>query len=525
MSIQKFEKDKILAPFLGEPLVHIVGQDPLGLLNTGGRTFELLLRGLNNVTERIRYYSFYCWFFHSYAKHIQKPNKKIQFDHLRRAEFILSLLAAKNGLQGIGGITKALTLYNKIDSSFDLTIGTGEDKVSKDGTYWKNPRGIFGQNYVSSLKQLNLIRDFDVDSGIFIKTEFDVEGKVSGNQLALAFEDNIGSSNAATFINAMQNGRITQKELEELSIPFDMLNVPIKTNEHKLLWQLITNTDEPKQDKVTLFRKKTTQLLLETILLDEDAFYDYKLTFDAYHYKGKIEEEYEETFSLWYYYQLEQFWHMACTGSLAIFLKILNDKSNGNWIVEDNLINSIADNVVKYLIEEYGCLGNESFGEIAIIDSIEEEIVDDAKRNTNLFGKLALNIILVRKLIHNNSDEIERLLQQTKTYGLNSNSSFLTSIASLQSNSDLSIKEFIIYFIKKYVVIRHQWVSIKKMTISQSTEKFIREEGLIRFIDDIDYAYSSPRLSTLVDFMRDLGIITNDKTNLTEHGLELFNAL
>ena len=63
------------------------------------------------------------------------------------------------------------------------------------------------------------------------------------------------------------------------------------------------------------------------------------------------------------------------------------------------------------------------------------------------------------------------------------------------------------------------------MTISQSTEKFIREEGLIRFIDDIDYAYSSPRLSTLVDFMRDLGIITNDKTNLTEHGLELFNAL
>ena len=186
-----------------------------------------------------------------------------------------------------------------------------------------------------------------------------------------------------------------------------------------------------------------------------------------------------------------------------------NDKSNGNWIVEDNLINSIADNVVKYLIEEYGCLGNESFGEIDSIDSIEEEIVDDAKRNTNLFGKLALNIILVRKLIHNNSDEIERLLQLTKTYGLNSNSSFLTSIASLQSNSDLSIKEFVIYFIKKYIVIRHQWVSIKKMTISQSTEKFIREEGLIRFIDDIDYAYSSPRLSTLVDFMRDLCIITN----------------
>lgn len=72
MSVQKFEKNKIAAPFLGEPLVHIVGQDSLGLLNTGGKTFDLILPGLNNVTERIRYYSFHCWFFHCYAKFISK---------------------------------------------------------------------------------------------------------------------------------------------------------------------------------------------------------------------------------------------------------------------------------------------------------------------------------------------------------------------------------------------------------------------------------------------------------------------
>ena len=43
MNIQNFEKQKTFAPFLGEPLLHIVGQDPLGLLNTGGKTFDLLL--------------------------------------------------------------------------------------------------------------------------------------------------------------------------------------------------------------------------------------------------------------------------------------------------------------------------------------------------------------------------------------------------------------------------------------------------------------------------------------------------
>jgi hypothetical protein len=42
MSVQQFKKNKIAAPFLGEPLVHIVGQYPLRLLNTGDKTFNLL---------------------------------------------------------------------------------------------------------------------------------------------------------------------------------------------------------------------------------------------------------------------------------------------------------------------------------------------------------------------------------------------------------------------------------------------------------------------------------------------------
>lgn len=44
------------------------------------------------------------------------------------------------------------------------------------------------------------------------------------------------------------------------------------------------------------------------------------------------------------------------------------------------------------------------------------------------------------------------------------------------------------------------------MNNTQPTEKFIREDGLIRFIDDVDYAYFSPRLNTLIDFLRDIQI-------------------
>ncbi|WP_322548920.1 hypothetical protein [Flavobacterium psychraquaticum] len=63
------------------------------------------------------------------------------------------------------------------------------------------------------------------------------------------------------------------------------------------------------------------------------------------------------------------------------------------------------------------------------------------------------------------------------------------------------------------------------MNNTQSTEKFIREDGLIRFIDNVDYAYSSPRLNTLVNFLKELQLINEEKTILTPLGTELFNSL
>jgi hypothetical protein len=437
----------------------------------------------------------------------------------------LSLLAAKTGVQGIGGITKALELFNTSQNAFDLTIGTGEEKQAKDGTYWKNPRGIFGQNYVSSLKQLNLIREYDINSEFFIRTEFDIENKISGFQLAIAFEENLGPEIAQLFVDIMKKGIITQSEIDKLIEPFNMLKIPTNTKEHSLIWQLITGNDEPKQENSNFFRKRTIQLVLEKVKKYDDAFFDYRLTFDAYHSKGIIENEIDETFSLWYFYQLEQFWHMSCTGSLSTFLKILNKESNGNWIDEKILIDNIVNQVEEFLIKEKFIGVNQTFKEVKIIDLSEEEIVEEAKKRNNNFENIGYNILLVKKLIFNNKSELERLARLTKPYELNSNSSFLSSIIAMQNNEELSITDFIKYYLKKYVIIRHQWVSLKKMNDTQSTEKFIREDGLIRFIDDVYYDYSSPRLNTLTAFLKDMQLINADKKDLSLIGLELLKSL
>ena len=107
------KKNQILAPFLGAKLNFIPGQDPMGMLNIGEQIFSMLLPGLNNVTDRIRYYSFYCWFFGWYAKAIGSENPKEQRNYLRRAEYLLALISVPENEGGIAGITKAEKNYSE----------------------------------------------------------------------------------------------------------------------------------------------------------------------------------------------------------------------------------------------------------------------------------------------------------------------------------------------------------------------------------------------------------------------------
>lgn len=524
MSVQLLEKEKIIAPFLGSPLSFIVGQDPLGLLNTGDRTFNLLLPGLNNVTERIRYYSFYAWFFDFYAEEIRKPSKKEQFKYLRRAEFILALLAAKNNQQGIGGITKALEIYNEQTETFILENGTGENKQNFENTYWKNPRGIFGQNYVSSLSpsQLAIIQEFEEDSGVFTRSDLQLENVISGKQLAKAFKENSTESIIGIFQNAIINGEVTQMDLEELSHTINLRKVPINTTEHQLLWQMLINADKPISQTPTFHRKRTIQLLLRQIEQQGETIKDIDFSYFAYYNQGKLNNEIDDTLFLWYYYQVEQFWHMISTGSLSLFLELLEIETDGTWIIENEFIQETSVKIHTFLIENKKAEQQSTFDSLNSPKETEEELLKIIRQEKNI-GAMAYNILLLKKVFTQNKEMLPLLEKMAFKNGLMSESNFLNSIKQLNKIDDISLTDFINYFLKKYVVIRHQWIALKKMNNTQTTEKFVREEGLIRFVSNIHYGFSSPRLNTLIKFFEDLQLIEEGQLSLK--GKELLNNL
>ena len=60
-----------------------------------------------------------------------------------------------------------------------------------------------------------------------------------------------------------------------------------------------------------------------------------------------------------------------------------------------------------------------------------------------------------------------------------------------------------------------------------ATQKFIIEDGHLRYIDGWDSTYTSPRIDTLKQFLRDLGLIEDDNglQTLTSSGKDLLNQL
>ena len=525
MGVKAFEQGKILAPFMGSPLMFIPGLDPLGVLNVGDLTSNKLLPGLTTITERIRYYSFYCWFFDMYSREIRILSKKEQFKYLRRAEYLLALMAAKNRLQGIPGIPKAIKAYAESTGTISLVEGTGELADSLAGSYWFNPRGVFGQNYVSSMVQMGMIKERQEGEGIYIRTDFTIDDRISGRQFAEAFQDNVGPDACKAFVTILQKGSLTMADLEFLTEPFSMHQVANRSQEQLLLWQFLIGPDHPIDPLDEFHRRRSIQMLLKRIIEKGNSVSALEFYLMAYHQQGIFDNQFDESFTLWYYFQLDQFWHMASTGSLKAFLHFLNlETGGGAWTGEDSMIEKLASAAASFLVQEGFAKDQASFNDLLISQESEEDLVKEMNQ-TDPVKQVGYAMVLLRKLLKINQPNVDNLRKLTFRFQLSSPSNFINSVPDLVKHGDESLQTFIAYFLKRYVVLRHQWVALRKMNDTQTTEKFVREDGLIRFISTIDYGYSAPRVETILGFLEDMRILNQGRESLTELGLELYNQI
>lgn len=86
------QKGKSTYPFWGASINLITGLDPLSLQTTSEATYSVLLSGITNLTNRMRYYGFYCWLLDFYFKQETKGNSTEQYKFIRRAELMVAIL-------------------------------------------------------------------------------------------------------------------------------------------------------------------------------------------------------------------------------------------------------------------------------------------------------------------------------------------------------------------------------------------------------------------------------------------------
>ena len=340
MSTKVLDKNQYRIPFFGEKMRFIRGLDPLGLQLSSQRAYSYLLPGLNNVTGRIRYYSFYCWLLNEYSIRIGSTNPAEQKRFIRRAEYIIALSSQFGNLEGISGSNYAKNIVETAATEFDLQKGTYNSDGSTDGTYWKYSFGIFGQYYLGSLRQIGLVSERDINAEVYARTSKREGVKVTGEDLAEAFNNNISPDKKQVFFNAISDGKISKDQLLSLLPDFDLTKVPTGSKEQDLLIELLIDKDEPlriEENPVTM-RKRTLIQLLKYIETGAAELSDRAFVRMAYNEKGRIEGEFDDCLLGWYFYQCNEYWQYSSTAILNGLLDILQTEVNTGWMYLPDLV-------------------------------------------------------------------------------------------------------------------------------------------------------------------------------------------
>lgn len=523
------DKNKTWVPFLGDRLSYIGGLDPLGLQNTSNATFAMLLPGLNNLTQHIRYYSFYCWVLDEYSKRSGSTDPREQRRFIRKAEFMMALVAQfhSHRVTGIMGSDFAFAYVDK-QEVHDLKEATENENGSTESTYWKYSNGAFGQYYVGSLQTIGVVTENETGT-LYIRTP-ENEDFVSGEVLARNFDQNLSPKKKELFFHCLDREEISNEQLKQLLPDFNIPDIPDSEERNNLL-SLLMQKDLPLDiSEIPSFHRRNSMILaLNFFDKQQEKATDRDFAIRAYQEKGRVNHEKDTTFYGWYYYQFNEYWQYANTAILNGCLGYLLDEHGSDWFPIPNLINEITSKTIAFFKEQNLCNSSEEKVQDVLQNLIEQGNINEENhfetlKDTASIERIATAFLQIFTLYHNNEEEIIHLNEYGKRNELERDGApadFFKNV--FRKQQKISLYKFIKDFIYKRILYRHQYVALRKIGGgNRSTQKFIMDENHIRYIDNFNPAYTGPRLGSLFSFLTELHLI-DEEQNLTQKGNLLKN--
>lgn len=492
-----------IAPYWGEEPSLVSGLNQLGIRNVSEQLFTLLLPGLNNVSIRIRYYSFYCWIIRQFYEGRQEILDKEFSRFIRRAELLVALVnATLEDRSGIPGINFAAA---KVDSDASVfSLKDGADIGQGKSTYWANHGGVLRQYYVASLVEMGLIGQNEKYPSIYNITKTD--GFINGLTLADEFAKSIGVA-GELFLDIIRRGEVTLEELKRMSRAFGMKYLSAENTERTALQQMLLQQDNPLRSGSAGHRRETIRHIL--VYLSR-----YECQLKAIGFSKYMYENYQTGGDMtswgWYVYYLDNNWQYQLT---QIFHDILVElrSANSQWVAVDD----ISDIMTKKVINDF------RVDSMMTVKNFKDTLTEKPREYST--AESIRNLLLFYR---NNLSYLHEAEMNYQKVGVASEN-FCDFMKSIECSLDASVYDYIKRLIED-IIYRHYRVSFRKMLQTQkATQKFAFENGCLRFIDNWDATNTSPRIDTIRNFLIDLNIIeAKDNIDvLTDLGINLLNGL
>lgn len=516
-------KSKSISPFWGANLNLITGLDPLGLQNTSEATYAMLLPGISNLTNRMRYYGFYCWLVDFYFQREKEGNSTEQYRFIRRAELMVAIIMqySQHQVLQITGSLFASDLKSKNNGEKYILSDGADKEPGKDKIYWKYPSGAFGQYYSGAMQASGLIT-YAVDSNndtLFHITEPNPRQQVSGRDLAMAFDETLSDKIRDLFYKNIKQGELNPDDIPELIKYFFIDKIPYPGKEWDLYISMLFDKDYPSseiEEQFTYHRKNTIQALINEAKSNKNSFNwnDYILNC----YKEQFSPKNNQTDIGWYCYLLNEYWHYACGTILWAFLYELGNRQADQYL--SKFIEEFSISILDGLAEEINIenIENKSPSEYwknLSTNWTEEDLFNKIKKaigSKKHFQAISWAFQLLFTLIVNNKEQIPQLREYITKKKIIRDGDMVSGLSFIKESSEMLFPEFIKHFLYKRIVYRHELIALRKMNNSmQSTFKFLIDDAKIRYLDIIKPQRTSPRLNALTNIIYDLGIIDQNK--------------
>lgn len=494
-------------PFMGDNKPLSVGLNPLGIRTASEQLFTTLLPGLNVVTLRIRYYSFYCWLLKSfYAKRTEAKKADLQ-RHIRKSELLMALIHTQSDFSGgVPGITRASEIIWKGED----VINFNEDAMPKGkpvGGYWKGSYGAFGTYYAASLQEMSIIRPLIDNTNLYNVTP-KTEDYISGEDLADAFAESIGTELGNLFEACSRSGVVSRKQLAEMEPFFQSHNLQ-DNKECALLLDMLLQNDRPYIIKESKLRKNSLRLLLS--YLNENPVDSFsELDFARYVYDNyKKGTENSLAAVGWYAYYLNDSRQFEALNIFDVLLKRLHEsKRPGQWENIDELTTEMAGDVCHNL--------NADNRTMEYLFSDWESIIEPEEKMAHAFYVIFDN--------YRRNPKYKECKSVIRQFFRNVSNDALDAFDSIERSMDEMVIDYVKRYLTENIIYNHYSESMRKYSQNGiPTQKFTIENGYVRGLATYSATHSSPRIDTLRNYATDLGLISSNR--ITPKGVQILNTL